>query len=264
MSKKPSSLSVLSVVCVMGVTAVAQAAFVAGGPKGGVWDDFEDGVVDTDTWTSNTSGSPLTGVSESGGQLKIVQTAGFNGAYSTRAPHNTSLVSVGQKARAIMTRIDTDDRVNVGFSITTNEFLRTCGDTGDYVCVTENSQGFGGVEARQYGEAGPNLMASGDGSGNNIVNGTKYEYRIHWKTAATASWAISEVGGGLLARGDLDWSGDANCGDGSCWPAGLGVAFYQHNGGTLLVDEVEVYPEPASLGLLAAGSLLMLRRRRRA
>jgi len=263
MSKK-SVVSVLSVVCVMGVTAVAQAAFVAGGPKGGVWDDFEDGTVDTVTWTSNTSGSPLGSVSEVGGQLKLVQTAGFNGAYSTRSPFNTSLMSVGQKARAIMTRIDTDDRVSVGFSITTNEFLRTCGDTGDYVCVTENSQGFGSVQARQFGEAGPNQLAGGDATGINTVDGTAYEYRISWDTVSSASWAVSEVGGGLLAKGSLDWSADGNCGDGSCWPAGLGVAFYHHNGGTLLVDEVEVYPEPASLGLLGVGSLLILRRRRRA
>ena len=63
------------------------------------------------------------------------------------------------------------------------------------------------------------------------------------------------------------------CTDGSCWPDSLGIQIYAHQIGTLWVDEVLIFgdnasaallsPEPASLALLGATSLLFARRPRK-
>ena len=74
-----------SAILVFGITAwlatSTHAAFVAQ-PDGSLLEDFNGGVVDTVTWTSNTLDNAIV-VSETGTELKIIQTFGFNGAYST-------------------------------------------------------------------------------------------------------------------------------------------------------------------------------------
>ena len=123
------------------IASPSRAAFVAQ-PDGSLLENFNDGVVDTVTWASNLLGDPIS-VSENSGELKIVQTLGFNGAYSTRSPLNRSLVepatagNENHRVRAIMRRRDpSDDRVSFGLSITDKEFQRTCGDGGNYACMT--------------------------------------------------------------------------------------------------------------------------------
>lgn len=145
MTKYPS---ILTPILAIGLSTSAQAAFVASG--GALIEDFNDGVVDTVTWSKATLGDPMT-VSESGGELKIVQTLGFNGAYSTVANGINESTGLGDgsgmvepqtagnnnhRVRAIMRRRDPgDDRVAMGLSITTNVFGRTCGEAGDYACL---------------------------------------------------------------------------------------------------------------------------------
>ena len=75
----------------------------------------------------------------------------------------------------------------------------------------------------------------------------------------------------------LDWTDDERCGVGGtmfpCWAAeSMGIQIYAHQPGTVWVDEVRIFgdggsapqqsPEPASLVLLGAVGLLVLRRRR--
>ena len=141
-----------NVLIVIGLTAWAassgHAAFVEQ-PDGSLLEDFNDGIVDTVTWTSNTAGQPLF-VSESGGELKLFQTLGFNGAYSTMAngidESDDSSDGSGwvepktagnnnHRVRAIMRRKDNDTGVAMGLVITTNRFLRTIYDWGDYAGV---------------------------------------------------------------------------------------------------------------------------------
>ena len=138
---------------IVGITAwlatSAQAAFVAQ-PDGSLIEGFNDGVLDTVTWTTSTMSQPVA-ASESGGELKLVQTLGFNGAYSTLANgvNESTGLSDGSglvepktagnnnhRVRAVMRRRDPfDSLVAMGLSITTNLYLRTCADVGDYACI---------------------------------------------------------------------------------------------------------------------------------
>ena len=149
---------ILFVTCLLGWLAnPVLAAFVSNtGSIGGIIDDFNDGVVDTATWAMATQGSPMA-VSETGTELKLVQTLGFNGAYSTFAngidesdgsPDGSGLIepktagNQNHRLRAVMRRRDPfDDRVAMGLSITTNIHLRTCSDVGDYACVIWDTTG---------------------------------------------------------------------------------------------------------------------------
>ena len=124
------------------------AAFVAQ-PDGSLLEDFNDGVVDTATWTVATAGGHLVTVSEANGELKYVETATFNGAYNTlRNGVDDHGVSDGtgwvepktagnnnHRVRAIMRRKDDDDRVWFGLSMTVNSFDRSHSDAGRFMTI---------------------------------------------------------------------------------------------------------------------------------
>ena len=123
---------------VAGLTTVwlassAHAAFVAQ-PDGSLLEDFNDGILDTVTWTTAAIASPHV-ATETGSELKIVQTIGFNGAYSTLANgiDETTGMSDGSglvepktagnnnhPVFAIMISFDDTISVPMGLSITTN------------------------------------------------------------------------------------------------------------------------------------------------
>ena len=239
-----SSQYVLIVVCVTTLaTTSAHSAFVAQ-PDGSLLESFNDGVVDTVTWTKSTISGPLA-VSETGTELKIVQTLGFNGAYSTFAngidestglSDGSGLVEPktagnnNHRLRAVMRRRDPfDDRVAMGLSITTNRFLRTCGDVGDYACLVWNATGttgqpqstvpVGQIDPRSEisiqirnadGPTGTPLHAEVNAfvllpDGVHVISEppqlpmydwtgkTRYAFEIDWKTTTSANFKVEQV-----------------------------------------------------------------------
>ena len=224
-------LIVSCAVITLGLGMSAQAAFVSNaGPLGGIIDDFNDGVVDTATWAEATIGSPIA-VSEAGTELKIVQTLGFNGAYSTLAngadgtgsSDGSGLVEPktagnnNHRIISVMRRRDPrDDRVSMGLSITTNVYLRTCGDVGDYACLTWGTEGanqsdiaVGENDYEIFGGSSIGYQLRNDQTNppmvNTIATGsdqvpmydwggkTRYAFEIDWQTITDIDFKVHQI-----------------------------------------------------------------------
>lgn len=201
----------LASIFAVGLAASAHGAFVAQ-PDGSLLESFNDGVVDTVTWSTAAIGSPHV-ATETGSELKLVQTVGFNGAYSTKSPLNLNLVEPAtagnnnNRVRAIMRRRDTEPTVGMGLSITTNVNLRTCGDVGDYACMfwavsdpgiyvevrnagyPPNVNMFAGVGQPGYGTRAP----YGNPVGADLTGKTRYLFEIDWTTYRTIDVLIGEI-----------------------------------------------------------------------
>ena len=216
----------------MWATTSAHAAFVIQS-DGSLLEDFNDGIVDTVTWTTSSNNEPIA-ASENGGELKLVQTLGFNGAYSTLSNGVSGSTPFGKgwvepktagnnnhHVRMIMRRRDlNDDRVGPGLSITTNIHLRTCFDAGQYVCVFWQSLSSGppavdhsdipvGTDTptsmfRHHirGKGQTELSVVNEYSTNPLytyapqwdwAGKTRYAFEINWPTETSAELRVSQI-----------------------------------------------------------------------